>query len=76
MAIRTPKPQPATKEKTCQVCGEKYTYTEPGIRSTRFHCELCTGLSDHAKKILGRMAKRITTLEKKLTKTNQPSLKS
>jgi len=68
MAVKIPKPQPATKEKTCQVCGTPYTYPEPGVRSTRFHCELCVELSAHGKKVLGRMAKRITSLEKQISK--------
>ena len=68
MAVKIPKPQPATKEKTCQVCGESYVYPEPGSRGTRFHCELCVDLSNHAKKVLGRLSKRISSLEKQIKK--------
>ncbi|HSH10081.1 MAG TPA: hypothetical protein VK995_06805 [Oceanipulchritudo sp.] len=68
MAVKIPKPQPAIREKTCQVCGESYTYPEAGSLATRFHCELCVGLSEHSKKVLGRMAKRITSLEKSIDK--------
>jgi len=68
MAVKTPKPQPATREKTCQVCGESYVYPEPGSPATRFHCELCVALSAHDKKVLGRLAKRISVLEKTVDK--------
>ena len=68
MAVKQPKPQPATRDKTCSVCGETYVYPEPGSPATRFHCELCVGLSAHAKKVLGRLSKRITSLEKTVDK--------
>ena len=79
MAVKTPKPQPATRQKTCQVCGEAYVYPQPGSLATRFHCELCVALSAHDKKVLGRLAKRITSLEKtieklKSEKSNPPSI--
>jgi hypothetical protein len=66
MAVKTPKPQPSIRTKVCSVCGGSYTYPEAGSRATRHHCALCVDLSGHAKKVLGRMAKRISALEKKL----------
>ncbi len=66
MAVKTPKPQPATRDKICSVCGEKYIYPEAGSKATRHHCALCVDLSAHAKKVLGRLAKRVSALEKKL----------
>lgn len=58
--------QPATKDKTCQVCGTEYTYPEKGSNATRFHCATCAGLPDNFRKILTKMSKRIQTLERKL----------
>ena len=58
--------QPATRDKTCQVCGESYVYPEINSSATRFHCELCVELSPVQRKVLGRMAKRISSIERKL----------
>mgnify|MGYP001555946315 CR=1 FL=1 len=58
--------QPATRDKTCPVCGAAYIYPEKGSRATRFHCEDCAVLPAHFRKILTRLGKRIQTLEKKL----------
>ena len=66
MATKEPRLQPATKEKTCQICGTEYTYPEINSRSTRFHCELCAELPSLQRKIMARMAKRIQQLERKL----------
>lgn len=68
MAVKIPKPQPSTRSKVCSVCGESYTYPEPGNKATRHHCGLCVDLSPHAKKVLGRLAKRVSSLEKQLKK--------
>jgi hypothetical protein len=66
MPAKKPKLQPATREKTCQVCGESYIYPEKDSKATRFHCDVCVELPPAHRKILGRMAKRIASLEKQL----------
>ncbi|NDV63470.1 hypothetical protein G0Q06_13475 [Puniceicoccales bacterium CK1056] len=58
--------QPATRDKKCQVCGAPYVYPEQNSNATRFHCEVCAQLPPAHRKILGRMAKRIDSLERKL----------
>ena len=58
--------QPATKDKTCQVCGESYTYPEKGSNATRFHCAVCAALPETLRKILIKMSKRIQSLERKM----------
>jgi hypothetical protein len=58
--------QPATREKKCQICGESYIYPEKNSNATRFHCEVCVELPPAHRKILGRMAKRIELLERKI----------
>ena len=63
--------QPATKEKKCQVCGTEYIYPEKGSPSTRFHCEVCAGLPEAVRKAMGRLAKRVQELERKLKQGNQ-----
>ncbi|MGA1204798.1 MAG: hypothetical protein ACO3ZW_03175 [Opitutales bacterium] len=63
---KEPRIQPATKEKACQVCGISYVYPELNSQATRFHCELCAGLSPLHRRVMGRMAKRIQSLERKL----------
>lgn len=60
--------QPATKDKTCQICGTEYVYPEKDSAATRFYCALCAGLPEPQKKIMTRMAKRIQSLERKLNK--------
>ena len=64
--MKEPRLQPATRDKTCQICGEEYTYPEKGSRATRFHCEDCAELPPNHRKILTRMSKRIRALERKL----------
>lgn len=66
MANKEPRLLPATKEKSCQICGTEYTYPEINTKSTRFNCEVCAELPPLQKKILTRMAKRIQALERKL----------
>ena len=66
MPVKEIKLQPATRDKTCGVCGETYTYPEKNSKATRFHCELCAGLPSHYRKILTRMGKRIQSLERKI----------
>jgi len=66
MTDKEPRLQPASKEKSCQICGTEYTYPQKDSKSTRFHCEICAELPPLHKKILNRMAKRIQTLERKL----------
>jgi hypothetical protein len=63
---KEPKLQPATKEKTCQVCGTAFVYPEKDSRATRFHCEACAVLPASFLKVLNRLGKRIQTLERKL----------
>lgn len=65
--------QPATREKTCQICGTEYIYPEKGTNATRFHCEACSDLPANQKKILTKMAKRIQTLERQLNKQSKAS---
>jgi hypothetical protein len=60
--------QPATREKTCQICGTSYVYPQLNSNATRFHCDVCVELSPAQRKVLGRMAKRIETLERQLNK--------
>ncbi len=62
------KPLPATKERTCQGCGEKYTYPEKDSKATRFHCEICSTLSKDTRKIFERQQKKIRGLERDLKK--------
>ncbi len=66
MARKEPRLQPATKEKKCQICGTEYTYPQKDSRSTRFHCELCAELPPTQRKVMGRLAKRVQMLERKL----------
>ncbi len=66
MAKKTPRLLPASKEKNCQICGTEYTYPEKGSKATRFHCEVCSELPPLHKKIMGKLAKRIQSLERKL----------
>ncbi len=68
MPAKKLKPQPATREKTCTVCGVTYTYPEAGSAATRHVCELCSGLSAPHHKVLVRMTKRIQTLERTVAK--------
>jgi hypothetical protein len=58
--------QPASREKTCQVCGNSYVYPEKDSRATRFHCESCAELPLHFRKVLACLSKRIQTLERKI----------
>ncbi len=64
MPVKKLKPQPATRNKTCSVCGEVYNYPEPGSPATRHFCELCCELNPTQRKVLTRMAKRIQSLER------------
>lgn len=66
MAKKEPRLQPASKDKKCQICGTEYTYPQKDSKSTRFQCEVCAELPPLHKKIMTRMAKRITSLERKL----------
>ncbi len=58
--------QPATRVKTCQVCGSTFVYPEKASKATRFHCESCADLPAHFRKVLTRLGKRIQTLERKI----------
>lgn len=64
---KEPKVQPASRNKTCPVCGTAYVYPEKGSRATRFHCETCAALPTELRKVLTRLGKRIQTLERKLS---------
>ena len=68
MPAKKLKPQPATREKTCTICGVTYTYPEASSAATRHVCELCSGLSVPHRKVLVRMTKRIQTLERTVAK--------
>lgn len=72
MPVKKPRPQPATREKTCAVCGEAYTYPEPGSPATRHLCALCCELSARQRKVLTRMGKRIQSLERTIAKLQKP----
>ena len=56
--------QPATHEKSCQICGSTYTYPEKGSNATRYICANCNALPNYAKQVLSGMGKRIQRLEK------------
>lgn len=64
--MKEPRLQPATRDKTCQICGTDYTYPAKGSNATRFHCEVCAELPASQRKILTKMSKRIQSLERKL----------
>lgn len=66
MSNKTTRLLPASKEKQCTICGTEYTYPEKDSKSTRFHCEGCAELPPLHKKIMGKLAKRIQSLERKL----------
>jgi hypothetical protein len=68
MPAKKLKPQPATREKTCTICAATYTYPAVGSSATRHVCELCNALSAPQRKVLIRMAKRIQSLERIVTK--------
>lgn len=71
--MKEPRLQPATRDKTCQICGTVYTYPEVGSPATRFHCELCAPLPASLRKVLGRMAKRLSQLERQSQKSKSPN---
>jgi len=73
MSVKTPKPQPATREKTCRICGSSYTYPVKGSAATRHVCEVCSDLPAHQRKVLTRMSQRIETLERALSRLSKPS---
>jgi hypothetical protein len=73
MSIKTPKPQPATREKTCRICGASYTYPMKESAATRHTCELCSDLPAHQRKVLTRMSQRIEKLERALSRLSQSS---
>jgi hypothetical protein len=62
------KPQPATHERPCKVCGQVYIYPERGSAATRFLCALCAELPPHTVEVCKRMARRITALERSVAK--------
>ena len=63
--------QPATHERTCQVCAKVYTYPEKGSDSTRHLCELCAGLPAHTVQVLKRLSQRIRSLERTVSKLSK-----
>ena len=48
--------QPASREKTCPICGTVYTYPEKESGATRFHCEPCAALPEHYRRFSPRWA--------------------
>jgi len=73
MPAKPPRLQPATREKSCQVCGANYTYPERGSTATRFHCELCAGLDPDTRKVLQRLAQRVQQLERTVDQLSRKS---
>lgn len=74
--MKTVKPQPATHDRPCKVCGQVYTYPERDSASTRYLCALCAGLPVHTTEALKRMARRISSLERAVTKLTQQNAAS
>ena len=70
--MKTPKPQPATRELTCQVCGRVYPYPERGSESTRHLCAVCAGLPARTIPVLKRLSQRIRSLERTVQKLSNP----
>ena len=68
---RAPKPQPATREKTCQACGDTYTYPTKGSPANRYYCELCAELPARHRQILKRLHKRVAALEREIERLKQ-----
>lgn len=67
--------QPATHERTCQVCAQLYTYPEKGSASTRHLCKHCAELPAGTVLVLKRMTRRIASLERTVKKLSQPKPK-
>ena len=63
-----PKPQPATRIRTCRSCGTKFEYPLKGSDATRFHCEHCVTLDPKSRKIMERLNLRIRELERTVEK--------
>lgn len=63
--------QPATHERTCQVCGQIYTYPEKGSESTRHLCAACAVLPAPTVQVLKRLTRRISTLERTVKKLSK-----
>lgn len=75
MNAKPVKSQPETHRKTCQICGEEYTYPEKGMNATRYLCAPCHDLPAYAKEVLTKMGARLAKLERKverLRKASQP----
>lgn len=72
MSVKTPRPQPATREKICRICGADYIYPVKDSAATRHVCELCSDLPMHQRKVLTRMSQRIEKLERTVRRLSQP----
>ena len=58
-----PKPQPATRMRTCRACGKQFEYPIKGNPATRFHCEECVDLPADTRKVAERLFTRMQKLE-------------
>lgn len=63
-----PKPQPATRIRTCRACGTKYEYPLKEIPATRHHCAGCAAVPAHLRKASERLLLRIQKLELELAR--------
>ena len=58
-----PKPQPATRLRTCRACGKQFEYPLKGNPATRFHCEECVYIPADLRKVAERLFARVQKLE-------------
>ena len=58
-----PKPQPATRLRTCRACGKQFEYPLKGSTATRFHCEECVLIPPDTRKVAERLFSRLQKLE-------------
>jgi len=58
-----PKPQPATRLRTCRACGKQFEYPLRGSPATRFHCEDCVSIPTDTRKLAERLFTRVQKLE-------------
>ena len=61
-----PVPSPTGRQRTCRACGKKFDYPVKGSAATRHHCEDCVVVPPETRKIIERLALRVTQLERQL----------
>ena len=61
MAVK--KPQPATRIRTCRVCGKRYEYPIKGTAATRHHCDECVEVPEYLRRVAERLFSRVQALE-------------